>query len=74
MAALCGYGSCLRPGEVLNPLQIRQFALAAFMNGCPGYAFYSGVCYDGEVLLKMMEAHDLIARYEDLRKTSGASL
>ena len=66
MAALCGYGSYLRPGEVLNPSQIRQFALAAFVNGCPGYAFYSGVCYDGEVLLKMMEAQDEIARYEGL--------
>ena len=66
MAALSGYGSYLRPGEVLNPAQIRQFALAAFVNGCPGYAFYSGVCYDGEILLKMMEAQDEIARYEDL--------
>ena len=66
MAALCGYGSYLRPGEVLNPRQIRQFALAAFVNGCPGYAFYSGVCYDGEVLLKMMEAQDEVARYEGL--------
>ena len=66
MAALCGYGTYLRPGEVLNPRQIRQFALAAFVNGCPGYAFYSGVCYDGEVLLKMMEAQDDVARYEGL--------
>ena len=66
MAALCGYGTYLRSGEVLNPRQIRQFALAAFVNGCPGYAFYSGVCYDGEVLLKMMEAQDEIARYEGL--------
>lgn len=66
MAALCGYGTYLRPGEVLNPRQIRQFALAAFVNGCPGYAFYSGVCYDGEVLLKMMEAQDEVARYEGL--------
>ena len=66
MAALCGYGSYLRPGEVLNPRQIRQFALAAFVHGCPGYAFYSGVCYDGEILLKMMEAQDEVARYEGL--------
>ena len=66
MAALSGYGGYLRPGEVLCPRQIRQFALAAFVNGCPGYAFYSGVCYDGEVLLKMMEAQDEIARYEGL--------
>ena len=66
MAALSGYGSYLRPGEVLNPRQIRQFALAAFVNGCPGYAFYSGVCYDGEVLLKMMEAQDEVVRYEGL--------
>ena len=73
MAALCGYGSYLRPGEVLNPRQIRQFALAAFVNGCPGYAFYSGVCYDGEVLLKMMEAQDAVVRYEGLPwgKTDG---
>ena len=73
MAALCGYGSYLRPGEVLNPRQIRQFALAAFVNGCPGYAFYSGVCYDGEVLLKMMEAQDEVVRYEGLPwgKTDG---
>ena len=53
-------------GEVLNPRQIRQFALAAFVNGCPGYAFYSGVCYDGEILLKMMEAQDEVVRYEGL--------
>ena len=66
MAALGGYGSYLRPGEVLNPRQIRQFALAAFVHGCPGYAFYSGVCYDGEILLKMMEAQDEVARYEGL--------
>ena len=66
MAALCGYGSYLRPGEVLNPRQIREFALAAFVNGCPGYAFYSGVCYDGEILLKMMEAQDEVVRYEGL--------
>ena len=66
MAALCGNGSYLRPGEVLNPRQIRQFALAAFVNGCPGYAFYSGVCYDGDVLVKMMEAQDEVARYEGL--------
>ena len=66
MAALCGYGSYLRPGEVLNPRQIRQFALAAFVNGCPGYAFYSGVCYDGEVLLRMMEAQEAVVRYEGL--------
>ena len=66
MAALAGYGSYLRPGEVLSPRQIRQFALAAFVNGCPGYAFYSGVCFDGEVLTNMMEAQDVVARYEGL--------
>jgi len=36
------------------------------VNGCPGYAFYSGVCYDGEILLKMMEAQDEVVRYEGL--------
>jgi hypothetical protein len=66
MAGLSGYASWVRPGEVLNPRQIRQFALAAFVNGCPGYAFYSGNCFDGEVLLAMMEVQDVAARYEDL--------
>ena len=66
MAGLSGYASWVRPGEVLNPRQIRQFALAAFVNGCPGYAFYPGNCFDGEVLLAMMQAQDVAARYEDL--------
>ena len=66
MAAIAGAGGYLRPGEVLSPRQIRQFALAAFVNGCRGYAFYAGVCYDGEILQAMMEAQDLIARYEGL--------
>jgi len=66
MAGLSGYASWVRPGEVLNPGQIRQFALAAFVNGCSGYAFYSGNCFDGEVLLAMMQAQDTVARYEDL--------
>ena len=67
MAALSGYSSSwVRKGEVLSPAQIRQFALAAFVNGCPGYAFYPGNYFDGEVLVAMMEAQDLAARYEDL--------
>ena len=66
MAGLSGYASWVRPGEVLNPRQVRQFALAAFVNGCSGYAFYPGVHFDGEVLLAMMEAQDLAARYEGL--------
>ncbi len=66
MAGLSGYASWVRPGEVLNPRQIREFALAAFVNGCPGCAFYSGNCFDGEVLLAMMHAQDIIASYEDL--------
>ena len=66
MAGLSGYASWVRPGEVLNPRQIRQFALAAFVNGCPGYAFYPGNCFDGEMLLAMMQAQDIAARYEDL--------
>ena len=76
MAGLSGYASWVRPGEVLNPRQIRQFALAAFVNGCPGYAFYSGNSFDGEVLLKMMEAQDIVARYEGLPwgKVDGKSV
>ena len=76
MAGLSGYASWVRPGEVLNPRQIRQFALAAFVNGCPGYAFYSGNSFDGEVLFKMMEAQDLVARYEGLPwgKVDGRSV
>ena len=66
MAGLSGYASWVRPGEVLNPRQIRQFALAAFVNGCPGYALYPGNCFDGEMLLAMMQAQDIAARYEDL--------
>ena len=66
MAALAGYGGYLRAGEVLNPRQFRQFALAAFVNGCRGYAFYSGVCYDGEILMAMIEAQDEIAKWEGL--------
>ena len=66
MAGLSGFASWIRPGEVLNPQQVRQFALAAFVNGCPGYAFYSGNCFDGEMLIAMMEAQDIVARYEDL--------
>ena len=66
MAGLSGFSTWVRPGEVLNPRQIRQFALAAFVNGCPGYAFYYGTGFDGEVLLAMMEAQDIAARYEDL--------
>ena len=66
MAGLSGYASWVRPGEVLNPRQIRQFGLAALVNGCPGYAFYPGNGFDGEVLLAMMEVQDAAARYEDL--------
>ena len=66
MAALCGYGSYLRQGEVLNPRQFRQFALAAFVNGCGGYAFYAGNCYDGEILVEMMKAQDEVAQWEGL--------
>ena len=66
MAALCGSGSYLRQGEVLNPRQFHQFALAAFVNGCRGYAFYAGNCYDGEILVEMMKAQDVVATWEDL--------
>jgi len=66
MAGMCGYGSYLRPGEVLNPAQIRQFALSAFVNGCDGLAFYAGNYYDGEILEALMRAQDLAACYEGL--------
>ena len=66
MAGLSGYTSWVRPGEVLNPRQIRQFGLAAFVNGCPGYAFYPGNSFDGEVLVAMMDVQTAAARYEDL--------
>ena len=66
MAAISGLGWYLSPGEVLSPDQIRQFALAAFVNGCPGYAFYSGLGFDGEMIVAMMEAQDTLADYEGL--------
>lgn len=66
MGALSGYASWIRPGEVLNPRQVRQFAFAAFVNGCPGYAFYPGNYFDGEMLLGMMDVQNVVAQYEDL--------
>ena len=66
LGGMCGYGSYLRPGEVLNPAQIRQFALAAFVNGCDGYGFYSGNYYDGEILEAMIDAQVLLAPYKNL--------
>ena len=66
MAGMSGLGGYLQPGEVLTPRQFRQFALAAFVNGCPGYAVYSGVLYDGRHLLAMMRAQHELAPYEQL--------
>lgn len=66
LGAIAGVESWLRAYEVLSPRQICQFALAAFVNGCPGYGFYTGSYIDGEILLAMMKAQDIAARYEDL--------
>ena len=66
MGANDGAGTYLQPHEVLSPKQVRQFALAAFVHGCPGIGFYSGNVYDGETLLALMEAQHEIARYEGL--------
>ena len=66
MGANDGAGGYLTPTEILNPKQVRQLALAAFVHGCPGIAFYSGVCYDGGYLLGLMSAQNDIAAWEDL--------
>ena len=66
MGANDGAGTYLQPHEVLSPRQVRQFALAAFVHGCPGIGFYSGNAYDGEILLALMEAQTEIAKWEGL--------
>ena len=66
MGANDGAGGYLQPHEVLSPKQVRLFALAAFVHGCPGIGFYSGNAYEGEMLLALMEAQNEIAKYEDL--------
>ena len=66
MGANDGAGGYLQPNEVLSPRQVRLFALAAFVHGCPGIGFYSGNTYDGEILLALMEAQNEIAKYENL--------
>lgn len=66
MGANDGAGGYLQPHEVLSPKQVRLFALAAFVHGCPGIGFYSGNVYDGEILLSLMGAQDEIAKYEKL--------
>jgi hypothetical protein len=64
LGAIAGAGSYLRDGEVRNPAQIRQLALAAAVHGCPGIGFYKGIHYDGEHLLALMKARDEIAAVE----------
>ena len=66
MGANDGAGGYLQPNEVLSPRQVRLFALAAFVHGCPGIGFYSGNTYDGEILIALMEAQNEIAKYENL--------
>ncbi len=66
MGANDGAGGYLQPHEVLSPKQVRQFALAAFVHGCPGIGFYSGNAYEGEMLLALMEAQDEIVKWEGL--------
>ena len=66
MGANDGAGGYLQPHEVLSPKQVRQFALAAFVHGCPGIGFYSGNAYEGEWLLALMEAQDEIVKWEGL--------
>ena len=64
MGANDGAGGYLQPNEVLSPKQVRQFALAAFVHGCPGIGFYSGNAYEGEMLLALMEAQNEIVKWE----------
>ena len=66
MGGLTGYGGYLRPGEVLDEKQFRQLGLAAFVNGCPGWAFYNGTCFDGRQIIAMMRVQDDAARYGHL--------
>ena len=66
MGANDGAGGYLLPHEVLSPRQVRQFALAAFVHGCPGIGFYSGNAYEGEWLLALMEAQNEIVKWEGL--------
>ena len=69
-----GAGGYLGKDEVRHPRQLRQLALAAFVHGCPGLAFYAGVYYDGAQLYALMKARDEIAALEDLPwgKAEGA--
>jgi len=64
LGAVGGYGDYLRAGEVRTPKQIRMLALASAVHGCPGVGFYSGIHYDGEILLALMKARDEIASVE----------
>ena len=66
MGGLTGYGGYLRPGEVMDDKQFRQLGLAAFVNGCPGWAFYNGTCFDGRQIIAMMRVQDDVARYGHL--------
>lgn len=76
MGGLIGYGSYLRPGEVLDDKQFRQLGLAALVNGCPGWAFYNGTCFDGRQIVAMMRVQDDAARYGHLPwgKVDGKSV
>ena len=76
MGGLTGYGGYLRPGEVLDDKQFRQLGLAAFVNGCPGWAFYNGTCFDGRQIIAMMRVQDDAARYGHLPwgKVDGKSV
>ena len=76
LGAIAGDGSYLRNGEVRNPAQIRQLALAAAVHGCPGIGFYKGIHLDGEHMLALMKARDEIASVERFHwgKLSGKVL
>lgn len=66
MGAIEGGGTYLRQGEVMSPRDYRMLALAAFVNGCPGYGVFSGVHISGEHMLEMMRVQDEVARWEHL--------
>ena len=65
VVAIDGSGGYLSKKEVRSPRQVRQFALAAFVNGCPQMAVYSGLQYDAEFLKAFMYARAAIASVED---------
>jgi hypothetical protein len=54
----------LNAKEVLNPDQIRQMMLASAVNGCMGYAIYSGIHIDGKIVEKIASTLGEISQIE----------